>query len=208
MPRVKRGSCDPVVHPRRGLVGKGTHYNYFRDYDPAIGRYVQSDPIGLRGGINTFGYVASNPTRHKDPTGLAKWRRYGKSLDILNYGRDEFSLESECKCGFKMKITVEVTYFGIGEGAGAMGSAAEYEDYFACPNPMAFEGPAFKVSASASFRFGTGFNFSVLGRATSPGGWNSQEGLGGSIGLGFGSSKVTSQSYEKCDSPCQEKGRP
>jgi hypothetical protein len=46
------------------------HYNYFRDYEPAIGRYVQSDPIGLDGGLNTYGYVSARPLVDVDPLGL------------------------------------------------------------------------------------------------------------------------------------------
>lgn len=47
----------------------GMHYNYFRDYDPNTGRYVQSDPIGLQGGLNTYLYADANPIGATDPSG-------------------------------------------------------------------------------------------------------------------------------------------
>lgn len=39
----------------------GLHYNFFRDYDPSLGRHEESDLIGLAGGLNTYSYVRSNP---------------------------------------------------------------------------------------------------------------------------------------------------
>jgi RHS repeat-associated protein len=45
-------------------------YNYFRDYDPATGRYIESDPIGLNGGINPYVYVGDDPVDAVDPLGL------------------------------------------------------------------------------------------------------------------------------------------
>lgn len=48
----------------------GLFQNGWRDYDPTSGRYVQSDPIGLGGGISTYGYVANNPFGATDINGL------------------------------------------------------------------------------------------------------------------------------------------
>jgi RHS repeat-associated protein len=52
-------------------ASSGLNQNGFRDYEAATGRYPQSDPTGLSGGISTYGYAFGNPLLFIEPFGLA-----------------------------------------------------------------------------------------------------------------------------------------
>jgi RHS repeat-associated protein len=84
MNRRPRGKRAPTADSKPLFIGErsirvlpgqyydaeiGTNYNYARDYDPTTGRYEQSDPVGLLGGLGTFTYSQSNPISLSDPTG-------------------------------------------------------------------------------------------------------------------------------------------
>lgn len=76
----------------------GLHYNYFRNYNPAIGRYVQADPIGIEGGKNhLFGYVQNNPIKFVDPFGL-----------ITN--------RTKCTISCNLALSLPCTVVGVGVG--------------------------------------------------------------------------------------------
>jgi RHS repeat-associated protein len=93
--RVHRG-CSECSYD---VASDEIDYNYFRYYDPKTGRYTQSDPIGLRGGINTYAYVYNNPLIYVDPLGLAPGDLFlspdAAAIDAGSYarGRDNQSIE-------------------------------------------------------------------------------------------------------------------
>jgi len=63
-------SANPQRFPGQQLdATTGLHYNYYRDYDPATGRYLETDPIGLGGGVNLYAYVSGDPVNRFDRDG-------------------------------------------------------------------------------------------------------------------------------------------
>lgn len=179
----------------------GLHYNYFRDYEPGTGRYVQSDPIGLAGGLNTYGYVGGNPVSSVDPLGLIEWSGTAVSAGVRNAGKTRYTLVSECIDGYKTEVVVDADLYTVGAGASWTKSAANFTDDFNYVNPYVFDGVAFNVSAGAAAGFGTGFDFTILGGARSPGAWSAQSGTGAWVGIGGGRSKVISTKSIPCSCP-------
>lgn len=94
-------------------------YNYFRDYKPNLGRYVQSDPIGLQGGLNTYTYALGNPFLYSDRMGLSVWsflwQHTPKSL-----GQDAPSDNSQCQACY---LRVNQSCYFIKVGAAGLGGA-------------------------------------------------------------------------------------
>jgi RHS repeat-associated protein len=91
----------------------GLHYNYFRDYEAGIGRYVESDPIGLRGGFSTFTYAGNSPKARTDPRGLYS---FDKSCDSCALGTDfanRLSAAADIACSTVLSLSSSISDFQL-----------------------------------------------------------------------------------------------
>ncbi len=136
----------------------GKHYNVNRDYDPAGGRYVQSDPIGLNGGQwSTYSYVRSNPVSRIDPKGLLEW-----TGEIVSFGVAvpagpggmviTYTMTSKCVRGQKWIVKGQAIMGAMGIGKTPISTtttSATFEDGLDYANPYTFNGPALTYSVGS-----------------------------------------------------------
>jgi len=114
------------------MVETGLNQNVNRDYDPLTGKYIESDPMGVEAGINTFAYARSKPVALIDPDGLCPsvldtgvglrpiWRdRCILKGHVAHYeGQDSYQFigplvgqEGDCKCGLQTEVCIYSVVF-------------------------------------------------------------------------------------------------
>ncbi len=156
-------------------AASGLNYNYFRDYEASIGRYVESDPIGLRGGISTYGYAAQSPLVAVDKLGLKViWKGSmtgAAAIDGVGAGFFLFDLTSECTNGKQAHAKVFASSVAGGFGAKwtGSGSAIQMHDWTDTPNPDVFNGVFVMASGGIVAGGGGGCSKVTLGDAYSDG---------------------------------------
>jgi RHS repeat-associated protein len=150
----------------------GNHDNWHRTYAAGVGRYVQSDPIGLRGGANTYSYANNAPTSFVDPIGLVAWTGAigaGAAVDVVGAAFYTFDLQSECKCGVTINIRGYAASVAGGAGLKLTGTASPItlNDKFDCPKGDAANGAAYGYSASGVIGAGGSWGRITLGSLSS-----------------------------------------
>jgi RHS repeat-associated protein len=190
-------------------VETGKHYNYHRTYDPETGRYTTADPIGMRGGVNFYGFIGNNVVNSADPYGLMTWNGDSYTIgasEIIGAIVMYFDLKSEwynesnpdCKKGWMRQVEIQVLAVGPALGVGIIASGTKSPSTFddfdnsPIPNPANFNGDfEYEGIGAALISIGGSYSQIKLGNAYSIGASPAIGVDAGAIGTKFlGSSNV------------------
>ena len=173
-----------TVPEAEGLGLPEMYYNLYRWYRAGWGRYSQSDPIGLRGGMNLFGYANGNSLRFVDPLGLVAWSCFTSEVSFGELGAAGlFSAvcKSDCVGGKRTWGAYAIGGFGFGAGWAfpAEIEGWDLQDGTATPDATNLEGHFALHGFSVTPTFG--FSWSRVEQGLGFGSW------GGSWSVGWGS---------------------
>lgn len=125
----------------------GLEYNVYRSFDAATGRYLQSDPTGLRAGVNTYLYTGANPIAYADPLGLCpgdtcspsgtapppqEYERRGQTVSNVTYAPNPYSpgsLGSAGGTGYNLTTLYDFRRGGPLDAQVRYGGSHEYANY-------------------------------------------------------------------------------
>jgi RHS repeat-associated protein len=187
----------------------GLNYNYFRDYDPRTGRYIESDPIGLQGGINTYAYAGQNPITSADASDLVKWTGlYNFTSGGMSKSRGSASgigftlvLKSACVEGKQDTVVVNALAGSAGLGMSIFGpitigaSGVTFNDNLSTLNPYVFDG---SFSFSNFGTFVASFTTFTMGGALGDGSGLNASTSAFDVSGGKGTSRVTKVRTASC----------
>ena len=138
---------DSIGGYNLGLPGQyydsesGLWYNGYRYYDSRLGRYSQSDPIGLNGGVNTYSYAAADPVNNVDPSGL-DWY-YNQGTGEINHVDGQ-------------GVVTSIGFGYAGRGDGLNNSSKQFESNLG-PVPAG----SYRITAQDNYRTGKGTRLSA-----------------------------------------------
>jgi RHS repeat-associated protein len=186
----------------------GNYYNYMRDYNPVIGRYIEADPIGIQSGLNhLYVYAGNNSIRFMDLSGT--WSASGGAYAG---GGADFTIANEscCSGGKKRKVTYLMSCVGFGVGG----------KLFGAESPVSVAGKTVGITSYGNTCPKTGDLFLSKSVTTGPCSQSAQYGNRGAgaeagCGLGWGVEAVpikacaiivfTDSADGSC--PCKEEGK-
>jgi RHS repeat-associated protein len=102
----------------------GLHYNNARDYDPETGRYLQTDPQWLGGGINLYGYAAGNPVSLVDPSGRIPLVAIPVAIGAITGGLSAYAgvMTANPNAGWREQLAAVAVGAAVGGVGGLAGS--------------------------------------------------------------------------------------
>jgi len=165
---------------RRAASGRRLHYKA-RAYDPGIGRFLQTDPIGTKDDVNLYTYVGNDPLDRTDPTGTDTYTLSG-SIDVIVGAGGGLDFGLYFNPGLTRGERFDVGFFGGGRlGVGA--------DVSASINGGRIRGPAESINGtSLNLQAGVGpfsYQHTYIPTVDQKGNWTSIPARADSVGVGI-----------------------